>query len=575
MKKLVILILITLFVYPSNSFSLPDKTGTLNEPFFEWEIEWDGAKVNPYDVIAHARFRHIQSGEQKVSLMFYDENNTWKFRFTGTRLGEWKVITDGPGNLDSQTASIIIQENPNKRKGFLKAEGTRWVWDGTNEEHIPQLVMSESLSPYWTGSNVNTQMIDKEIQEFIIETGFTGFHKPNIACEWFDINNQSGDTRTIGEEGTPDPKSFQVAEEFLVRAYTVGASTHFWLWGADSHHAGWGGRHGPDGIGGPKSPAAKRLYRYIAARLGPIPGWSMGYGFDLEVWADAEELQWWYDFMKTHLHQWNHLIGARADEKDTWDREKDPDGDGYKGVSYHNEMVEGEKNIFWWGDYIGMYDYRVPYRWYVKTLEFGAERNKPVLQEDRFRIRNSKGWFVKDYTPDLTRRGLWHSMMAGGVGNIWGNLLPDDDASGSQPYDNKALGSIQNVENFQVNIKHQIQAWREFWFVDGRFRVDYQRANEWTNNQEGVLIWDTSPSGDYISVALRSPDNKQVIFYRENADSIRMDLREMAGAQPAVALNTKTGDTIKLSTLEPKLYKSLKLDITSDWAIAVGKFESN
>ncbi|MAG93645.1 MAG: hypothetical protein CMJ48_07840, partial [Planctomycetaceae bacterium] len=48
--------------------------------------------------------------------------------------------------------------------------------------------------------------------------------------------------------------------------------------------------------------------------------------------------------------------------------------------------------------------------------------------EDRFRIRHSKTYADKDYTMEMTRRGLWHSTMAGGVANIWGHLPRGHDA---------------------------------------------------------------------------------------------------------------------------------------------------
>ena len=321
------------------------------------------------------------------------------------------------------------------------------------------------------------------------------------------------------------------------------------------------------------SQADQRLNRYIAARLGPIPGWSMGYGYDLEAYTDVQGLQTWYDSLKTHLGGWNHLIGARADHLDTWDREADPDGDGYTGVSFHTEMKADSQNVFWTGgDYIGFYHYRVPYAWYVKSLAFGEQHGKPILQEDRFRIRESDRWFVKDYTPELTRRGLWHAMMAGGVGNIWGNLLPEDDHSGSRPYDNKAAGSVQDVRDFEVDVKNEIQTWRDFWYAENRFRSDYVRANELTNNEPGTDMWDTSPTGNPISVALRSPENTRFIFYREGASDVRMDLRKMAGPQPAIAVNTRTSESVDLGVFEPQVYDAYDLSDEGDWAVAVGNF---
>ncbi len=553
--------------------ALPDREGQLNEPYLEWDIKYRDASGNKFDVVAWAVFTH-ESGETKRSLMFYSgSGDTWRFRFTGTRTGTWRLVTSGPGSLGGQTAMVSVKPNPAARQGFLTTEGTRWVWLGTGEEHVPQLVMSKDFPAYWTARGVDTAKIDEEIREFIAETGFTGFHKAGVAATWFDITRDSRDTRSAGPKAHPDPRSFEVIEAFLVRAYRAGASTHIWQWGADSYQKGWGGRGGPAGIGGPMSPADRRLNRYIAARLGPIPGWSMGYGYDLEAWADAEELQAWYDFLKGHLGGWEHAVGGRADEKDTWDRKEDPDGDGHPGVVYRNEMRTGPREVFWTGgDYVGHYDYRVPYRWYVETLRFSRRLGKPVLQEDRFRIRRSRSWFVKDYTPDLTRRGLWHSMMAGGVGNIWGQYLPDPDEGGSRPYDNGARGSIQNVRDFRVDIKDQIKTWNRFWIAGRRFRGDYDRANDLTQKDEGVPIWDTSPSGGPIRVCLKSRDGRHLVFYAESASEVVMDLTAMNGPQAAVAVDTRRPyreiDLGKLRTEKT----TWRAPHASDWAVAVGNF---
>jgi hypothetical protein len=65
------------------AFCLPNQTGYLYEPYLEWKIEWNATEGNPYDVIAYALFTRRQSGEERRSLMFYEGENTWKFRFTG------------------------------------------------------------------------------------------------------------------------------------------------------------------------------------------------------------------------------------------------------------------------------------------------------------------------------------------------------------------------------------------------------------------------------------------------------------------------------------------------------------
>ena len=60
---------------------------------------------------------------------------------------------------------------------------------------------------------------------------------------------------------------------------------------------------------------------------------------------------------------------------------------------------------------------------------------RPAFSEDRFRIRVPSRYPEKDYDFDLTRRGLWHSAMAGGVANIWG--YKPEDKEFSEPYSNR------------------------------------------------------------------------------------------------------------------------------------------
>jgi hypothetical protein len=62
----------------------------------------------------------------------------------------------------------------------------------------------------------------------------------------------------------------------------------------------------------------------------------------------------------------------------------------------------------------------------------------------------------KDYSAELTRRGLWHSALVGGVANIWGNLLQKSEHGGSNPY----------------KIKDQIKCYSLFF--ENRFLKSYE-----------------------------------------------------------------------------------------------------
>jgi hypothetical protein len=157
---------------------------------------------------------------------------------------------------------------------------------------------------------------------------------------------------------------------------------------------------------------------------------------------------------------------------------------------------------------------------------------KPSFAEDRFRVRKPSPYPGKDYDLDMTRRGLWHSTMAGGVANIWGYLVPSDDEGGSQPYPNR----------------EQIQTWSRFF--KKRFVRGMQRANHLT---DGFGLASTS----------------LLVFYKEDTDSIRLDLSGVKSTVRAVAVDTKKPySEIDLGTLKsgPQTWKAAH---QSDWALAL------
>ncbi|MFW5944794.1 MAG: DUF5060 domain-containing protein [Bacteroidota bacterium] len=543
------LIILLLCFLPVVGQQLEDKTGYLNQPYLEWEIQWSNYEDNPYDVEAVAVFTHQSSEKKKLSQMYYAGNDTWRFRFTGTMRGRWNVVTSGPGNLGGKKASVTIEPAQKEKNGFLGADGKRWLWTGSGEEHLPQLVMRKELCHYWTENGVDTAYISQSVEEFIHETGFTGFHIPDVGAYWFDINSSSSDTRSVGPDANPDPRAFKILENIILSVYHAGASTHIWLWGSDAFD--WGGHSGPGGIGGPMGVADQRLLRYIAARLGPLPGWSMGYGFDLHPWAESGELEDWYDFLESRLGGWQHMLGARADTFDM------SGGANRRAVS----------SVYWKGDYVGHYDYRIGYPWYVEVLK---SFDKPQFQEDRFRIRRKEQFQSKDYTPQMTVRGLWHSTMAGGVANIWGNLLPhNDNDRGSRPYDNRESTTIRGTR-VTVDIKDAISTYSTFWFEKERFSYDYIRDNELTGNKTGND--QLTHGGAPISVCLRNKSSTRYIFYSEDAEKVIMDLRGSDAPIQAVAVDTrKSYREIDLGKIDQKKFV-WEPPYASDWAVAVGKF---
>jgi hypothetical protein len=83
-----------------------------------------------------------------------------------------------------------------------------------------------------------------------------------------------------------------------------------------------------------------------------------------------------------------------------------------------------------------------------------------------------------------------------------------------------------------------------------------------------------TPAADISNgVGLRVPAGTHYVVYKEDTDSIELDLSRMAGGQEAVAVDAeKPYREIRLGRLAAKK-QTWTAPYRSDWAIAVGKFE--
>ncbi|MCB0122931.1 MAG: DUF5060 domain-containing protein [Caldilineaceae bacterium] len=474
--------------------------GTQWGPYLEWVIENSSYTGNPFDLVATATFTHTDSGETRETALFYAGASFWKFRFTGTRPGLWHFTTrSADSELDGIAGSVEIRPNPNpKQAGFVSNRGNHWIRTATGSAFVPQFVMFGGPHVYYE----DAAQIDDAIQTFLVEHGFTGFHVP-VFCRWFDINEAA--CRDINQEApNPDLRTFAALELLITKTYNAGGTVHLWAWGDDSR----GQNPKKWGLNGTVD---QRLQRYIAARLGPLPGWTVGYGFDLREWVTGQELEEWHATMQDALG-WPHLMGARGPK---------------------NKLTQLTDAL----DYVSYEQHKPDYELYVKSLELNPD--KAVFSEDRFRIRDEGN--NKDYDMAETRRGLWHSAMAGGVANIWGNLIgaagANEGSTNSAPYPRPEW--IQTYARFFAN----------------RFYGDMVRCNALTDG-----------------VCLKRPSNAHFLFYREDASAIALDLATMNDPQPAVAVDTrKRYAEIKIGPLAAES-QTWEAPYPSDWAIAVGTF---
>ncbi|MBN2105229.1 DUF5060 domain-containing protein [bacterium] len=493
------------------------QTGTQWSPYMEWEIPESDVSYsgNHFDVIAAVKFTHSGSGDTVRTLMFYDSTDTWegwKFRFTGTKTGTWNYESfSDNADLDRRAGSVTINENPDPgTHGFLRNFGNRWGWQGTETAFVPQLVMFPN--PAYQ-DQVST---DERIQTFIAGHGFSGFHF-TCACQWFQLGEGTWDN--LSEDPNPDPETFQCVEYVIAETHAAGGMVHIWQWG-DAQHRASISRWGYD------SDVHHRLLRYIAGRLGPLPGWSMGYGFDLgteeyegEIWGDEEELEYWHFHLHQYFGGWPHFLGGRPAGPNT-------------GTD-HSPYISWNDGL----DY-SSYEHHLP-DINVYMAAFDAIPNQPVFSEDRFRIRGFSP--EKDYTELMTIRGLYYSTMAGGVANIWGNFMnsswvyEEGPGYSSLPYDSAAC-----IKTYAT-------------FMQDRFHQDMVRDNTITDGY-----------------CLKRPNLLDYIFYIKDASSVDMDLSGMPGPRFAIAVNALAPYAeIGLGWLEAQ-NQTVTLPSQSDWAVAVG-----
>jgi hypothetical protein len=337
----------------------------------EWTFTNPSFEGNPYDLVAKATFTH-PTAEKIVTELFYNGGNKWKLRFTGTATGEWSFqTTSSDPELTGLTGRVTVTPNPGM-PGFITklGDGSRWGRTGTNRAYVPQLVMF----PTPDFVHQNTGLIGERLEVFFGDHGFNGFHVP-VLCRWFNIHEPT--CANLGSNPNPDRRTFRALEKVIRETRAAGGVVHIWVWG-DEPRGQTPHRWGINGV------VDRRLQRYIAARLGPLPGWSMGYGFDLPEWVTRSQLEAWRRFMQNRLG-WFHFLGGRTD--------------GPRSGTDHSTYVDWNRPL----DYSSYQHHQPNYGVYVSAIK--AVPGQPVMSEDRFRVRNEgRG---KDYTLTQTRRGWW------------------------------------------------------------------------------------------------------------------------------------------------------------------------
>jgi len=479
----------------------------------EWQAEAPDHSSNPFDVAATVTFTHEGSGSNHTTQMFYDGLNKWCFRFVGTQTGQWQFVSrsKAPG-LDGLTGLIHVTENPNSLiKGFIRTVGNKFTVQVREASDLRAYVFNVYMSrikhpAYLDEFGSDLTEVEKKTRTYFMDAKANGFEIIfiHVNNNWFKLGIREHQQH---KSQNPDPKAFAVLEKIITTAHKLGGRVHIWAWGDESRK--WTPIGLPGGINGKVD---RRLQRYIAARLGPIPGWTMGYGFDLHEWTNTEQLNSW----AAHLHEnfgWQHLLCAR--------------GHVLKGPHNINSYDGFGRNVPLKTTSHGPADYK-------EILDdLNSDKNRPHFYEERHSYKRSG--FNLDM--DGTRRLLWWETMAGGMGGFFG-LYPKSP----HPYPDP-----------EQLLTHYI-----FWHENTRFLLDMQPANKLTD-------------AGYV---LCSASKLHYVFYNEDALSVQLDLTSAVRKLPAVAVDTKkVYREIDLGILESRTQK-WKAPYRSDWAIAIGNFDS-
>lgn len=491
--------------------TFPPQSGVLWQPFQEWHLAVPDLAGNPFDIVATVTFAHEASGDRHRTQMFYAGDERWSFRFTGTRTGTWRFVTESEhAELDGWRGEVTVHANPDPHaSGFLTTRGSRFVTQIDESDGVRARLYhvyidadeKEALSDYPT----NPRELAAEAEGILDEVEEHGFNAlfVEVNNSWFEF----GANRHLDHDSEdPSLTSFFVLETLILHAHARGLWVHVWAWGDEERS--WT----PIGVeGGINGAADRRLQRYIAARLGPLPGWNMSYGFDLDEWVTPEEARAWYDYLHAHLG-WPHLLMARETPSEV----HPPDRTFILGADKFDVFSSDDRPE---GDF------------YATAVAAFEASDTPVVFERRFVYLRDGVWDM-----DTTRRALWQFTLAGGAGAIWGPEWAGGTATYPEP------------EQFRTHAAF----WRDRW------ALDLERPSDAID-----------PSATYV---LYDQAGTRTVVYAESTDAVSMDLTHMEGPHRAVAVDTLAlYAEIAIGELEA-LDVIWQAPYSSDWAIAVGTF---
>ena len=438
----------------------------------EWTMPTGEGAANPFDVIGSVRFRHWDSGAERTTQMFYDGVGAWRFRFTGTRTGKWTFATSSQmAGLDGHVGAIDVTPNSDPAmRGFLTHVGNKYAEPVRDEADLQGYLFTAFMNrvehpAFLEDFGSDLAAVEDNARAYLANARANGFEVVfvHVNNNWFEFGVREHNRHS---SDNPDPLTFSVLETIVRTVHEAGGRVLIWAWGDESRK--WTPRGVPGGINGE---ADRRLQRYIAARLGPLPGWTMGYGFDLHEWTNGEQLNAWASYLHEHMG-WQHLLCAR----------------GYPLKGPHNiNAYDG------FGRNVPLATTRHGPQSYEEVVEdLESDVTKPHLYEERHSYLRD-GF---DLDLDGTRRLLWWEAMAGGMGGFFG-FYPDSP----HPYPNP----------------EQLRMHYEFWHEGSRFLLDMHPANHIAD--DGHVLWSpATASGVFYApdaevLTVRAPEPTQVTAF--------------------------------------------------------------
>jgi hypothetical protein len=519
----------------------------------EWEITNSDCPVsNPYDLVAKVIFTH-EGGQTRKIEMFYAGKGTWKFRFCGSRAGRWsfRTVCDGSdgthddGSLDGRVGRIAVNPQTNPAiKGYVyqvymnqqdyeqQYNHSSRIWD--DPVHRRGLV-----ADYWNDT---------------VENGFQIYYVA-MFYSWFKKGALDRNMVDASDLAAPDPDVFDALEYTIRYAHQRGGRTHIWAWGDNDR------KQTPNFLpGGVLGDDHKRLMRYMAARLGPLPGWCMNFGFDtIELPKPEAMASEWANYLNDRMG-WRHLLCARGWNNSAFGI------NSYAGFSGSYELTTTKNGPSGYEEIVGdmendrskphLYEERHTYNRFKyvdpsSCQEPGDGRNQ-YGQDDRYAC-----WPIKlsseeqaRLNEDGSRRLIWREQMAGGMGGFFGHFSVRFNSFG--PFsENCGCGYHPD------SLKRAFRCFREFWAKD-RF------------------LFDMAPDPDRVrsgaGYCLRTNDCRHFVFFIENQNAAEVDLNGMPGSQQIVVVDAKKEYSEINKGPVSAGRRTIDFGYTSDWAVAIGDF---